>query len=47
MEDFTGLHKTTTGRIIKRVTMALLSLKDRYIKYPHTQEEKRHSQKVL
>lgn len=38
--DFTGIHKSTSGRIISRVTNALVSLRPRYIKFPDTGVEK-------
>ncbi|KAJ8914036.1 hypothetical protein NQ315_017554 [Exocentrus adspersus] len=39
--DLIGVHKTTAGRIIKRVTQALVSLRPEYIKMPQTEQEKR------
>lgn len=39
-----GVHKTTAGRIIKRVTQAIVTLRPRYIKFPDNQEEKRRVQ---
>ncbi|KAJ8909798.1 hypothetical protein NQ315_014736 [Exocentrus adspersus] len=39
--DFIGVHKTTAGRIIKRVTEALVSLCPEYIRMPQTEQEKR------
>lgn len=45
MGDFNGVHKTTTGRVIKRVTEALISLRATYIKFPDTQEERNQIQR--
>uniref|UniRef100_A0A1Y1MXP7 Putative nuclease HARBI1 n=1 Tax=Photinus pyralis TaxID=7054 RepID=A0A1Y1MXP7_PHOPY len=42
--DFIGIHKTTAGRIIKRVTQALLTIRGNYIKFPENEEEKRRVQ---
>lgn len=42
--DFVGIHKTTAGKIIKRVTDALVSLRPRYVNMPQTEEEKRRVQ---
>lgn len=39
--DFGGIHKTTAGRIIKRVTNALVTLRERLIKFPEDEEGKR------
>lgn len=41
MGDFVGIHKTTAGRIIKRITQSLVSLRPRYIKFPQNEEERR------
>lgn len=40
MGDFSGIHKTTTGRVIQKVTEALISLRDQYVKFSETEEEK-------
>lgn len=45
MGNFNGIHKTTTGRVIKRVTEALISLRATYIKFPDTQEERNEIQR--
>lgn len=45
MGDFSGIHKTTTGRIIKRTTQALTSLRNRYIQFPNPEEERAEIQR--
>ncbi|XP_023310355.1 putative nuclease HARBI1 [Anoplophora glabripennis] len=39
--DFVGVYKTTAGRIIRRVTEALVSLRPNYIKFPRNEDEMR------
>lgn len=36
--DFGGIHKTTMGKIIKRVTQAIKSLYRQYIHMPHGEQ---------
>ncbi|XP_050498287.1 putative nuclease HARBI1 [Diabrotica virgifera virgifera] len=38
MGDFGGIHKTTAGRIIKRVTDAIVSLRPQYVKFPNIED---------
>lgn len=38
--DFSGVYKTTAGRIIKKITDIILSLGPRYIKFPGNQDER-------
>lgn len=38
--DFSGVYKTTAGRIIQRITDVLVTLAPRYIKFPENEEEK-------
>ncbi|XP_063216585.1 putative nuclease HARBI1 [Bacillus rossius redtenbacheri] len=37
--DFAGVHKTTAGRVVKRVSEAIAFLRPQYIKLPQTEEE--------
>lgn len=37
--DFAGVHKSTAGRVVKRVSEAIASLRPLYIKMPETHEE--------
>lgn len=39
MGDFGGIHKTTTGRIIKRITDAIVVLRPNYIYMPRNPQE--------
>ncbi|KAJ3665473.1 hypothetical protein Zmor_000966 [Zophobas morio] len=37
--DFGGVHKSTVGKAINRVTRAIANLREEYIKFPQTEEE--------
>lgn len=45
--DFIGVHKSTAGRIITRVTKAIVTLMPRFIKFPDTLEEKTECQQMF
>lgn len=44
MGDFAGIHKTTAGRIITRVTNALITLRPNYIYLPRNAQELQNTQ---
>lgn len=37
--DFTGVDKSTSGRIVRRVSQAIATLRPHFIKFPITEEE--------
>lgn len=45
MGDFTGIHKTTAGRIIKNGITALCNLFPQYIQLPQTEEDQQEAQR--
>lgn len=38
--DFSGVYKTTAGRIIKKITDVIVTLGPRYIHFPENEDEK-------
>ncbi|KAB0790733.1 hypothetical protein PPYR_15682 [Photinus pyralis] len=42
--DFSGVHKSTACRIVKKVTAAICTLSENYIRMPNTEEEIRNHQ---
>jgi hypothetical protein len=38
--DVAGVHKSTASRIVKRVSLAIASLRPAHVRFPETEEER-------